>query len=137
MNKYIRTTGIFFAVWFIASFLNGLLSGASIVLLENNSLNAGVGTLCLAVIFSFLFSAPMVGMVWFATMMAQFGDKKGNDLFQFALGSTFICAIAGALIFIHTLGTEFMKARYAVGLCIIVSAMASALLFRQNIKTND
>jgi hypothetical protein len=137
MNKYIKTTLIFVGVWFIASLLNGVLSGISILVLDSGSMNNGAGALALSVVFSFVFSVPMVGLVWFITLMAQVSDKKGNDLLQFTLGTALFCAAAGALFFIYTLGTEFKNARFAVGLCIIISALASVLFFRKQIKTNE
>ena len=136
MNKYINTTLIFAGVWFIAALINGLLSGISIIVLDTTA-NANIGTLGLSVIFSFVFSAPLVGLVWFIALMVQLSDKKGNELFQFILGTAFICAVAAGLIFFYTLGTEFMKARFVVALSIIVSALAAILVFRKQIKTNE
>jgi len=136
MNKYIKTTLIFAGIWFIAALINGLLSGISIIFLDKAA-NANPATLALSVIFSFVFSAPVVGLVWFITLMGQVADKKGNELFQFALGTAFICACVAALIFINTIGMEFMKARYVAALCIIISALAAVLMFRKQIKTNE
>jgi len=136
MNKYIKTTLIFAGIWFIAALINGLLSGLSIIFL-GTAANANPGTLALSVIFSFLFSAPVVGFVWFITLIAQVAGKNGDDLFQFALGTAFICACAAALIFINTIGKEFMKARYVTALCIIISALTAVLIFRNQIKTNE
>jgi hypothetical protein len=136
MIKYIKTTLIFAGVWFIAALINGLLSGLSIMLLDASSY-ANPGTLALSVIFSFVFSVPVVGLVWFVTLMAQVVNKNGNDLFYFALGTAFICACVAALVFINTFGSEFMKARYAAALCIVISALAAVLMFRKQIKTNE
>jgi len=137
MNKYIKTTLIFAGIWFMAALLNGLLSGILILLLERNWMNKEMSALPLAVIFSFVFSAPVVGFVWFIVLMAQVTGKQGNELFQFALGAAFICALAAALIFIYTLGTEFMKARFIAALFIIISALAAVLMFRKQIKTYE
>jgi hypothetical protein len=137
MNKYIKTTLIFVGVWFIASLINGVLSGISILVLDSGAMSNGAGALGLSLIFSFVFSVPMVGLVWFITLMAQAADKKGNNLLQFTLGTAFFCAAAGALFFIYTLGAEFKNARFAVALCIIISALASVLFFRKQIKTNE
>ncbi|MFM6926012.1 MAG: hypothetical protein ACKOU7_10965 [Ferruginibacter sp.] len=135
MNKYIKTTLIFAGVWFISALINGLLSGISIIFLDTAP-NVNPGTLALSVIFFFVFSAPVVGLVWFITLMAQVADKKENELFQFALGTAFICACAAAFIFINTIGKEFMKARYVAALSIIVSALTAVLMFRKQIKAN-
>lgn len=137
MNKYIKTTLIFAGVWFMAALLNGLLSGICIMLLERNWMNKDMSTLPLAVVFSFVFSAPVVGLVWFIVLMAQVADKKGNELFQFALGTAFICAMAAALIFIYTLGAEFLNARFVAAFSIIISALIAVLMFRKQIKTNE
>jgi len=137
MNKYLKTTLIFAGIWFTASLLNGVLSGISILVLDSGGMNNGAGTLGLSVIFSFVFSVPMVGLVWFIALMGQVTDKKGNDLLQFVLRTALFCSAAGALLFMFTIGTEFKNARVVVGLCIIVSALTSVLLFRKQIKTNE
>lgn len=137
MNKYLKTTLIFAGIWFAASILNGVLSGISILVLDSGSMSNGSGTFGLSVIFSFVFSVPMVGLVWFITLMGQAADKKGNELLQLVLSTALFCSIGGGLIFIYTIGTEFKDARFIVALCIIVSALASVLLFRKQIKTNE
>ena len=137
MKKYLKITAIFFGVWFIASLLNGLLCGISLAVLENSFINSNSQTLAYSMFFSFVFSAPVVGLVWFIAIMAQLAEKKGDELFQFILGSALLCAVTGALIFIFTVGREFMNARYVTGLCIIISALSSVLFFRKQIKTNE
>lgn len=137
MNKYLKTTLIFAGIWFTASLLNGVLSGISILVLDSGGMNNGAGSFGLSVIFSFVFSVPMVGLVWFITLMGQATDKKGNDLLQLALGTALFCSVGGAFIFIYTIGTEFKNARFVLGFCIIFSALASVLLFRKQIKTNE
>ena len=79
----------------------------------------------------------MVGLVWFITLIGQAGDRKGNDLLQYVLRTALFCSAAGALLFIYTIGTEFKNARVLVGFCIILSALASVLMFRKQIKTNE
>jgi hypothetical protein len=137
MNKYFKTTLIFTGIWFAASLLNGVLCGISIFVFDNGGMNNGAGSFGLSVIFSFVFSVPMVGLVWFITLVGQAADKKGNDLLQLALGTAMFCSVGGALIFIYTIGTEFKDARYVLCFCIIFSALASVLLFRKQIKTNE
>lgn len=136
MSKYIKTTLIFAGIWFIASLMNGLLSGISIILLDATAYD-DMGTVALSCVFSFLFSAPLVGLVWFISVIAQATDKKGNELFQFVLSIALVIAVTAALIFVYTVGTEFMKARFVVALIIIVSALTSVLIFRKQIKTNE
>lgn len=136
MKKYIKTTLVFAGIWFCAALVNGLLSGVSIILLETDS-NANPGTLGLAIIFSFVFSAPVVGFIWLITVIAQVTNKKGNELFRFVLNAAFFTACTVAIIFINTLGTEFMKARYAAACCIVVSALAATLIFRNQIKSYE
>lgn len=68
--------------------------------------------------------------------MLQLSNKNGDDLFQFVLGSAFFCALAAAIIFILTLGSEFIHARFVAGLCIIISALTAVLFFRKQIKAN-
>jgi hypothetical protein len=109
----------------------------SIVILDSAWVYEGAGTFGLAVVSSFVFSVPMVGLVWFSTLMAQATGRKGNDLLQFVLGTALFCSMAGGLVLIYSLGTEFKNARVVVSLCIIISALASVLLFRKQIKTNE
>lgn len=136
MSKYLKTTIIFFGVWFLASIINGLLCGICVALLEKEFSGGGIAVLFLSVVFSFACSVPAVGMVWLTTLIGQATGKRGHELFQLVLGTALICSIAGGLIFIYTLGTEFMHARFLLGLCVIISAMASLLFFRKQIKTN-
>jgi hypothetical protein len=137
MKKYLKTTGIFFGVWFVASFVNGLLSGISLATFDSHSMNDAMSILVLAMVFSFVFSGPAVGFVWFFAIMAQLAEKKGDELFQFILRTALFWGIAGAVIFIYTLGGEFKNAKYLVGICIIISALTSVLVFRKKIKTNE
>lgn len=136
MKKYLKTTGIFFGVWFIASLLNGLLCGTSIAVLEKDFSTGNLQAFVYSIFFSFVFSAPIVGLVWFIAVVAQLADKKGDALFQLILGTALLCAVTGALIFMLTLGTEFKNARYIAGLCIIISALTAVLFFRKQIKAN-
>ena len=136
MSKYFKTTGIFFAVWFMASILNGFLSGMSIAFLSSSSVDEAMSNLFLSIALSFVFSAPVVGLVWFITIVAQLTDKKGDSLFQFVLGTTLSCSLAAALFFIVTIGSGFINARYAAGFSIVFSALSSVLFFRKNIKAN-
>lgn len=137
MNKYLKTSLIFAGIWFTASVLNGVLSGISMLLLDSGGMNNGAGSLGLSVIFSFVFSVPLVGLVWFITLMGQVADKKGNELLQLVLSTALFCSMGGGLIFIYTIGAAFKDARFVVGFCIIFSALASVLLFRKQIKTNE
>jgi hypothetical protein len=136
MNKYIKLILIFTGVWLIAALANGFVSGILIIVLDDMYGKGGVGTLLLSLIFSFVFSAPVVGLVWFIALMAQIKNKRGHDLFQLVLGTTLIVASITAVIFIFSIGTGFMKARFFVALCIIFSALSAVLFFRKQIKTN-
>ena len=132
MNKYIQTFFTFFGVWFIASLLNGLLSGICIAVFSSSK--DGIGTVGLAMIMSFIFSAPLVGVVWLVTTIAQANGSKGHSLFQTILGTALVCSAIGAVFFICTIGTEFKEARFAVGLCIIIAALSAVLFFRNQLK---
>ena len=132
MNKYIKTTGIFIGVWFIGSVVNGLLSGTGIAVLCSSSVNEAMGSLFL----SFVFSVPLVALVWLVTIAGQANNKKGDSLFQLVLQASLFTSVAAAIIFINTIGKEFLLARYVTGLCIITSAFISVLFFRKNIKAN-
>lgn len=137
MNKYLQTTAVFIGIWFIAAFLNGLLSSIAIIVLEQTYTKMGESTLAMAIIFSFVFSIPVVGFVWFISLIALANGETGNHYFQFVLAASFCCAIAAGIIFILTMDTEFMHARFAVALCIVVSALAAVFLFRKQIKNNE
>ncbi|MBL7701862.1 MAG: hypothetical protein JNM14_06400 [Ferruginibacter sp.] len=137
MNKYVKTTLIFTGIWLTASLLNGVLSGVSILILDHDWDYGSPAPLGLSIIFSFVFSVPLVGLVWFITLMAQVADRKGDDLLQFVLRTALLCSTAGGLFFIYSLGTEFKNARFLVALSIIISALTSVLFFRKQIKTNE
>ena len=137
MNKYIKTTLIFVGVWFIAAVLNGLISGISIAVLDSGSTNDAMSNLFASFVFSFAFSVPFVGLVWFVTIMAQVMERKGEPLLQLVLRTALFCSIGGALIFMYAFKREFATARFIAGPGIIVSALTAVLMFRKKIKTNE
>lgn len=137
MNKYIKTFFTFIGVWFVASLLNGVLSGICIMVFDKDAFNGSAGVVILACVFSFICSMPLVGMVWLTTTIAMATGKNGYGLFQIILATTFFCALVGAVFFINTFGTEFKQARYAAGFCIIISSIAGVLSFRNQLKTNE
>jgi hypothetical protein len=137
MNKYIKTFFTFIGVWFVASLLNGILSGICIMIFENDEFNGSAGVVVLACVFSFICSVPLIGMVWLSTTIAMANGKNGYALFQIILATAFFCALFGVVFFINTFGTEFKQSRYAAGLCIIISAIAGVLSFRNQLKTNE
>jgi hypothetical protein len=127
----------FIGVWFIASIINGLLSGICIAAIDSNRFDSLAGTVFLSCIFSFIFSAPLVGLVWLVATIARLYGQKGHMLFQIILTTTLVCGIIGAVFFINVFTSEFNKARFAVGLSIIVSAISSTLIFRHQLKINE
>jgi hypothetical protein len=135
--KHIKTFFAFIGIWFVASVLNGLLSGICITINSPNFYTAGAGTVVLALLFSFICSAPLVGMVWLITTIAQCNGRKGQALFQLILGTALVGAITGAVFFITTFGKEFKEVRYIVALCIIASALGAVLLFRNQLKIDE
>jgi hypothetical protein len=137
MNKYIKTTFIFSGVWFFAAVLNGLISGISIAVLDSSSTNDAMGNLVASFVFSFAFSVPFVGLVWFVTIMAQVAEKKGDSLLQLVLRTALFCSMGGALIFIYAFKRAFATARFIAGPGIIISALTAVLMFRKQIKTNE
>jgi hypothetical protein len=136
MNKYIKTTLIFAGVWFTAALLNGLISGVSIALLDSNSTGNALTNLFASFAFSFLFSVPLVGFVWFITIIAQVAGKKGDLLLQLVLRTALFCSAAVALIFMYAFRIEFATARFIAAAGIIISALTAVLFFRKKIKTN-
>lgn len=134
MNKQLKTFFIFCGIWFIAALLNGILSGSCIIILGSEKFFGGDSTFGLAMICSFIFSVPLVGLVWLVTCIAIASGKKGFALFQIILATALILGIAGALFFINGLGNDFKESRYAVGGCIIFSALSAVLFFRNQLK---
>ena len=136
MSKFGKIFLAFIAIWAIASLTNGVLSGVCVGVTEGNTLdNVGVG-MVLATIFSFIFSIPFVGLAWLVTCIAQSFDKNGFALFQIVLISAIISSSIGAFLFINTVGCEFKECNYALGLCVIISAVFSVFVCRKKIKTD-
>ena len=134
MGKGIRTLTTFIGVWFVASLLNGILSGACISIFNSQRIDPP-GIIFLSCALSFVCSIPLVGLVWLVTVIAQSTGKSGFALFQVVLAAAFFCGSIGALIFTVAFDNEFMEARFAAGACIIISAMSSVLIFRKQLKT--
>ncbi len=137
MNKQIKTFFIFFGVWIIASFMNGISSGICISIFCPPSHDTGAGYIALSVLLSFVLSAPLVGLLWLLSAIAISTGKKGDLLFQFMLKTALVLALIGAIFFVLCLGNEFKAARYAVGFCIIISAVTPLLFFRKQFKTDE
>lgn len=137
MYKHVKTFLIFIAVWFVASFLNGLISGTAISILDSGSKNLGADGMSLSFILSFIVSIPFVGLVWLVTVIAQAQGSKGHALFQTILTTSFICAILAAVFFINTIGNDFANAKFIVGLGIIISAASAVLFFRNQFKADE
>lgn len=136
MKKGIKTFVTFIGVWFVASLLNGALSGISISIFDSEKFIDSPEIILLSCVLSFVFSVPLVGLVWLVTVIAQLGGKSGHSLFQVVLATAFFCGLTGALIFIIAFGNEFKEARFAAGACVIISAMSSVLIFRKQLKTD-
>jgi len=136
MRKGIKTFVTFIGVWFVASLLNGALSGACLSIFGSEKFINSPGLILLSCVASFIFSVPLVGVVWLITVIAQSTGKSGHSLFQVVLAAALFCGLAGALVFIITLGNEFKEARFAAGACIIISAMSGVLAFRKQLKTD-
>jgi hypothetical protein len=134
MRKGIRTLTTFIGVWFVASLLNGILSGTCISISDSERFGAA-GIIFLSCVLSFVCSIPLVGLVWLITAIAQSAGKSGYALFQVVLAAALFCGSIGALIFIVAFDNEFMEARFVAGACIIVSAMSGVLVFRKQLRS--
>jgi hypothetical protein len=133
--KFITVLFVFFGIWLVASFTNGVLSGICLFIINNDDF--GNEVIGLAILFSFVFSLPLVGIVWLVTTVAQITGTKGFALFKTAAITTSICAIAGAVFFAAAFSHDFKEAAYAVGACIIFSAILSVTIFRKQLKGHD
>lgn len=137
MNKQAGIFFIFLGVRIAASFLNGCLSGICISIFSTPSYDTGAGFIALSTVFSFVFSAPLVGVLWLITATAVGSGSKGDGLFQFILKTALALAVIGAIFFVVSIGNEFNAARYAVAFCIIISATTAVLFFRKQLKTDE
>ena len=137
MNKQAKTFFIFLGVWIIASFLNGFSSGICISIFCPATYDTGAGYIAMSVLLSFVLSAPLVGLLWLLSVIAISTGKRGDLLFQFILKAALVLALVGAVFFVLGLGNEFKEARYAVGFCILFSAISPLLFFRKQLKTDE
>lgn len=133
--KYFITLIVFFGIWLAASFINGVLSG--IFLSLNETAKFGNETFQLSMLCSFIFSVPLVGLVWIVTAIAQAGGTKGFALFKTVVITATLCAITGAVLFIAVFGRQFNEASYGVAASIIFSAITSVTIFRNHFKGDE
>ncbi len=133
--KYIKTALTFIGVWFVAALLNGALSGIYLAIRESQNSQYGQGIFGLTVFFSFLFSIPLVGLVWFVATVAQLAGTASHKFYQIVLGTALIAAITGAIFFVSAFKSEFKNGTYAVAACIVLSALIAVLLFHKKFKT--
>lgn len=133
--KYVRIFVVFIGVWFIASVLNGVISGICLSTAEPGAY--GNETFGLSMIFSFIFSIPLVSVVWFVTFIAQLAGVGGFPLFRVVVIASIICAAGGTIFFIAAFEREFKEASYAAGAGIVVSAVTAVTIFRHTIKKHE
>lgn len=133
--KYVTTLLVFFGIWIVASFINGVLSGICLSIMASEEF--GKETFGFSLLFSFLFSIPFVGFVWFVTTVAQLAGSKGFVLFKTAVLTAGCCAVAGAVFFINAFSKDFKEASYAVGVSIIIAAITAVTIFRKQIKGHE
>lgn len=112
-----------------------MLSGICLSLYASDKF--GNETFSLSMIFSFVFSIPLVGIVWLVTTVAQLSGTTGFALFKTLVITAFICALAGAILFIAIFGREFKEASYAVGGSIVLSALTAVTIFRKQFKGDE
>jgi hypothetical protein len=132
--KYINIFFAFAGVWFVASVINGLLSGISLLLA--GSINEP-GLIWLCIIFSFIFSTPLVAGVWLIATIAYAAGKTGFALFKITVIATLVFAIIGAIFFIAVFKNEFKSGSYAVGASVIFAALTAVTVFHKQIKGHE
>ena len=134
MGKAVRTFIIFIGVWFISSLLNGIISGIVIMLGENGWSSHNDDVIFFAMLCSFLFSIPFVGLVWFVTMLAQAHGREGHTLFQVILKTSIFSGVIAAIIFIKTFSADLKGISWLGAISIIVSSVSTVLFFRKPLK---
>ena len=135
MMKYITTLFVFFGIWLLASFLNGIISGICLSFMSNEEY--GRETFGFSMLFSFLFSIPLVSIVWVVTTVAQLAGSRGFVLFKIVVLTAVCSALSGAVFFINAFNKDFKEASYAVGASIVFSAVTAVTIFRNQFKKND
>jgi len=130
MNKYLKLTLLFIAIWFIASVINGLLSTLCITFLGDKS---GSEEALLSFIFSFIFSIPFVFVIWISGMISMSTLKTYDKVYRLLLYETFAVSIAGAFLF-RDLFKEFNGAAIGLEVSVVVSAVTTIMLFRKELK---
>ena len=135
MMKYITTLFVFFGIWLLASFINGVISGICLSVMSSEEF--GNETFSLSMVFSFLFSVPLVSIVWVVTTVAQLAGSKGLSLFKVVVLAAVCSALTGAGFFITAFNKDFKEASYAVGASIVFSAITAVTSFRNQFKKYD
>lgn len=131
MNKYLKLTLIFICIWIVASVLNGLLSTLIIVVFDQRESS---GVIALSLLFSFIFSAPFVFVIWICGMVSMSITKIYDRVYRLLLYATFAISIAGAFLF-KDLFKEFKEASTPLSISVVLSAISSIMLFRKELKT--
>ncbi len=134
--KFFKTILIFVAVWLVASLVNGLLSGICITVFDNDDGQFHNDVFGLTIFFSFLFSTPLVGLVWFVATIASLAGSSSHKYYQSILGTTLLASLIGAVFFIAAFKSEFHNSCYAVAVSIVLSAITTVLLFHKQFKAN-
>lgn len=130
MNKYLKLTLLFIAVWFIASVINGFLSTLCILFLGDKPDSEEAP---LSFIFSFIFSIPFVFVIWISGMISMSTIKTYDSVYRLLLYETFAVSLIGAFLF-RNLFKEFNGAAAGLEISVVVSAVTTIMLFRKELK---
>lgn len=133
MNSYIKITGRTFTIWVLASFINGLLCGISLLVINLNYTEI-IGDTMFIFFISLFFSSPGFFVFWIILLFKISTYTTGRSLFRSALITGFILASVTAYFGSKMFSSEFDNYSSIPAACIILSAMSSIMFHFTHFK---
>lgn len=133
MSPYLKITGRTFTIWLLACFINGLLCGIALSIVNNSYTEMMAAIIGIAFI-SLFFAAPGFLIFWIILLLKILLGTKEAALFRSALIAGFIIASVTALLFPKMFSFEFDNYSSIPAASIILSAISSIMLHFKQFK---
>ncbi len=128
--KTIQTIIYSFTIWIVAALINAVLNATLLGFSEFRN-ESWPGAFVLALIFSLLFSAPGILILWVVFLI----NMDEEELFKIILKSGILLSICTAIFFMCTLGRQFEEHSTLMAMFSVVSAIVAIMVHHQLITT--
>ena len=133
MNIYLKLTGRTFTIWLLTAFINGLLSGIAVAILNNE--HSSMAEFCLVIgLLSGIFSVPGFLIFWLVLLIKAARKVTERALFRSALSAGFMLSAATATCGYELLFNVLKNYAWVLVLIIILATVISIMIHFKNFK---